>query len=245
MFDARSPANGGPEHLLRWLDHELKDAPVELGSRVQVQDGTRAWRTETAWPPLDATPTTWYFGDGASLHADPTEADDGVYRTTPQPLFGYFIRDDVDLCPTCPTFLTEPFEETVRIAGSPRIHTTIVPHAPSGEITAKLFAVAPDGNHRQIGWSHMDLRFHEGGEQMHTVVPEQPIVARMQAQILDDVIPEGHRLAVTLAQAEAGDRSEEPVNAPVDWIVGGEASRIIVDAVEPDPETYFQPPCDS
>ncbi|HVM45251.1 MAG TPA: CocE/NonD family hydrolase, partial [Candidatus Thermoplasmatota archaeon] len=159
------------EILARWYDRWLNDnASADIGPKVQVMDNLGLWRDERAWPPADATPTTFHLAAGGALAREPGGAAEPlpvaplvpVHDHTLLSRFNAFwkLYEDpaYEACPACPTFETEPLAEELRFAGSPKVHVTVTPTGPGGHVTAILYAVDADGKAQRVGMGMMDLR---------------------------------------------------------------------------------------
>lgn len=240
------------EILLRWFDRWLKeDASVDTGSRVQVADHAGAWRSEAEWPPRDASTFRFFLTPDGTLTSRPAA---GVESTTlaTNPTWAWPTRADAaeDLCPSCARFSTAPFDRETRLAGLPRPHLAVVPHATGGQLVAHLVLEDAGGATRLTG-GVMDLRFADGGERARDVAPGEEIVARMELEPFDAIIPRGARLVLLVGQGGYGDgdvfyRSTyytPSVRAgPVDLVAGGERSTLTMLAFDRAADSFFEPP---
>lgn len=229
----------------RWFDRWLRDnVSQDLGPVAQVQDSSGAWRSEAAWPPLDAQPLTFYLGEDAELlrEPDPREAETPLAPLVPVGASLYpWMSDGATVCPGCTLFTTEALEEELRFAGLPRVHVTVVPGGPGGHVAAWLFVI--DGETRtRVGWGQIDLRFAEGGVEPKPVSPGQPLVARMELEPLDVVVPKGARLGLMLHLGSYADHIPSTPTFPARLQVGGDKSVLVVDAFERGAEAFFEPP---
>jgi len=232
------------EILLRWFDRELKGLDVDVGPKVQVEDSSGRWRSDDSWPPRDATPVTFYLAPGGALATEPASGSERVpIGPTPTKHFPFsFDAPELDAaCVACAVFASEAFEREFRFAGLPLLPVTVVPSAPFGHVAAWLYE--DSGSTRDlVGWAQLDIRFAEGGEVAKPAVPGQPLVARMQFEPLDVVIPAGSRLVLVLHQGSYGDHVASIPTAPMLVEVGGEASSLTVSAFERDESAFFVPP---
>jgi X-Pro dipeptidyl-peptidase len=242
------------ETLLHWFDYWLKgDTSVDLGPRAEVQDGLDAWRWEDSWPPRDAAATTFelsadgrlVLGEGATSGALP------IPMSAPQSAGGSTTADlwnDADLtCPGCPVFLSEPFEAEFRFAGLPTVHTTVTPGGPGGYFAAHLFAVEPGGElqprmHVLGMGGGINLLYADGTLEAKPVTPGMPLLAKLEMEPMDGVVPAGWRLGLVLHQGGFGSHLPPPDIFPVAANVGGGQSLLTVQAFERDGSTAFTPP---
>lgn len=227
------------EILLRWFDRELKGLDVEVGPRVQVEDSTGAWRSEDAWPPKDAVPLALKLGADGTL--TPGDAAAGSVLLAPTCALAATASLD-EARRVCPVFESAPFEEGLRFAGMPTLPLHIMPSGPAGHVAAALYAV--DGSAwTRVGWGQIDLRFADAGETMTPVVPTQGILARLQLEPLDAVVPPGGKLALVLHQGTYGDHVPTGPVFPMNVDVGGdEESVLTLLTFERAAEAFFVPP---
>lgn len=243
------------EVLLRWFDHELKgNASVDTGPVAQVQDTAGLWRSEDAWPPADATPTTLFLTAAGGLASEPDAAtasfpiappvwvpDPGQPRNSPGDLWRASL---FEACPACATFATEPMEEDLRFAGLPQAHITVTPTAAFGHVTVHLFEESEEGSTR-LAWGSIDLRFADGTEVAKPVVPGQPLLVKLEMEPTDAVVRAGSRLVLVAHQGGYSDYLPRVPTAPVVVEAGGEASALMLRVFERtagDPAYFFEPP---
>lgn len=237
------------EIFLHWLGYWLKGIEVDLGPPVQVQDSSGRWRNEAAWPPQGGKPVPFYLAPGGKLAMSPSTGTDNevvgpdanAAETVPFYVAGTRLPAPLP-CPACPRFQTDPFPEEFRFAGLPTVHLTVTPSGPGGHVAAFLYLVGADGAEARVGRGQIDLRVADGGETPEAVVPGQPLVARLQLEPLDVVVPAGSRLALVLAQGAMEERLPSMPTYPVQVDVGGDASVLTLHAFERGPEAFFEPP---
>lgn len=234
------------ETLLHWFDRWLKeDTSMAVGPRVEVQDGALQWRTEIDWPPRDAAPVRFYLTPEGVLATEPAKSNARVtVGPAPNKMGDMLMLDtslDDPLCPMCPRFTSEPLESELRISGLPPVPLTVVPTAPFGHISAWLYALGPDGA-AGVGWGSIDLHYAAGDGVRRDVEPGKPVVARLQLEPLDEVVPAGSRLLLLLHQGGYGDHTASLPTAPIEIEVGGEASYVELPAILRDGSTFFAPP---
>lgn len=231
------------EIVLRWFDRELKGLDVDVGPRVQVEDSAGVWRSDHSWPPTDAQPLTFHLAPGGVLATEPAAGHEQVpVGPTPKHFPTTFENGPLDaLCGACASFTSEPMETELRFAGIPQLPVTVIPSGPGGHLAAWLYI--EEGSQRDlVGWGQLDLRFAEGGETASVVVPGEPIVARLQLEPLDVVVPAGASLVLVLHQGSYGDHVASVPTAPVLVEVGGDASTLTVQTFEREEDVFFVPP---
>ena len=233
------------EITARWFDSWLAGKDVDLGPRAQVQDSSGLWRSEADWPPPDAQSLTFYLGAANEL-ADAPGSDRGSFLLTPSPgaidaTLSYKYEPLMNDCPDCVQFVSEPLTRELRFAGLPQVHVTVTPLGPGGHVSAVLYA--EKGNHLQrLGWGQIDLRFADGGTQAQPVVPGQPLLAQLELEPLDAVVPAGGRLVLGVGQASIAEHFPSVPTYPVQLDVGGDQSTLRVMAFARGAEAFFEPP---
>ena len=201
------------QDLLEWFDHYLKGTGAKPALHAEVQDNMGGWRIEPTYPPQDAAWTDVELcGEGPQVIA---------------PARGNTLRCDIEPLSTT---------EDVRISGLPRLALQVTPTGPGGQVYAALHD-AETGMH--LGHAIMDLRYAAGGNQMRPVVPGVPMVAYMEFEPLDVVLPAGHGIILTLA-GTGEDYLPSAVAAPV--LVDQGASVLRLPLVERGEDAFFTPP---
>jgi putative CocE/NonD family hydrolase len=246
------------EILLHWFDYWLKgDHSVDLGPRVQVQDSLKGWRSEDEWPPADVKPARFFLDPNGGLSRNGTGGSaDLVVGPNPDDDSTQYLVDLVQHvqlpvlaapCPTCPAFETAPFAQEERIAGRPTLHVIANPSGPGGHIAAFLYEVK-DGVATRIGRGQIDLRLADGGETAKPVVPDTPLVAKLQFEPMDAVLPAGSTLRLVLTQGSYEERLPTTPTYPVRVTAGGTggpgaaSSVLTVDLFERPASALFTPP---
>ena len=228
------------EILLHWFDYWLKGINTDLGPAAQIQDNQDKWRNEAIWPPRDATWTTLHLGSGGQLRDEPGPA--GSVRLAPALVDAEQLRSAPAPIQMWEDFAWGPFDHDVIISGLPRVHVTVTPQGPGGYVGAELLDLKRTPDPR-IGWTSMNLRYYKGGDQPQTVTPGQPIVAMMEIQPMDAVLPAGHTLALRIWVNTHSDRIPSVPPTVVDLSWGGSTKSIVeLPIIERSPDVYFAPP---
>jgi putative CocE/NonD family hydrolase len=240
--------NDWAEYLLHWFDYWLKDIKtIDLGPKVQVQDDKFQWRAEDRFPPVDATWSRLHLSSGNKLTETSGAAQDILLAPAPLVAENPALRQVAESMRAVPgysaDFYLAAFEEPTQISGMPRLHVTVTPHGTSGHLAAWLYDVDGKNTMKRIGWTQMNLNFADGSEKSKPIVPNMPLVARMEFQPLDAYLPAGHRLMVRVWEFQEADRLPALPPGPVTLKVGGTASSTLeVPYVQRAADTYFQPP---
>lgn len=233
------------EILLHWFDYWLKGIPTDLGPAAQVQDNQMRWRNEDHWPPRDADWTRLHLSVGGVLKPQPGAA--GSVRLLPLVAGNEQLRAAPVPEGVYADFTYGPFEQELSISGLPRVHVTVTPHGPGGYLGAYLMdrdpAAALTEAPKRIGWTSMNLRYHEGGDAAKTVVPNQPIVARMEIQPMEAVLPAGHVLVLRVWVNPHADRIPSVPPSALTLSFGGNVHSVLeLPLIERAAGAYFEPP---
>ncbi|HLE95856.1 MAG TPA: CocE/NonD family hydrolase [Candidatus Thermoplasmatota archaeon] len=206
------------QDLLEWFDHYLKGTGAKPALQVEVQDYNGRWRVEEEWPPRDATWVELALDEALALTSDGPR----------------IVGPLTDRAIPVLVFESEALAADTRIAGLPQFHVTTVPHAAGGQVFAELRDATDD---RRIGTATMDLRFAAGGNEAKPVVPGQSLVALMEFEPLDALVPAGHVLELRVSYT-GRDYLPSPVGGPVE--IGAGVLRL--PTIERGEETFFVPP---
>jgi predicted acyl esterase len=204
------------QDLLEWFTYYLKEEGPQPELHVEMQDDAGRWRLEETWPPQDVQWTSVEFGDARMDGL-------GCALDMVSPSCGLRVE------------LGSMDEETL-ITGLPRLHLSVTPTGPGGQLYAELRDVTEN---RRIGHAIMDLRLHAGGWETQPVVPGQTIVAKMEFFPFDAVVPEGHELELVLRNT-GRDYLPSVVSSPV--MIDFDASSFRLPVIERGEDAYFTPP---
>lgn len=126
--------NGFLDEAMSFFDHYLKGKPLpDYPARVEVQDGEGKWRTESEWPPADASYDRATIKVNKGSYTDDASNDPGGN--------GGGIGSW--------TF-TQPAPYDLRFAGSTVVDVKVETVVPNTNLVALLYDVAPDGTARLI-----------------------------------------------------------------------------------------------
>ena len=102
----------------------------------------------------------------------------------------------------CLVFLTEPLTTTIRISGQPTLRLRASSDAASTHYTPVLFAEAPDGSRSVISRGFLNTRNRKGLDRSDDL-PDGSYVAPVAIWDVDYLVPQGHRIGVTVQSANA------------------------------------------
>lgn len=229
------------EILLHWFDKWLKDIDSDLGPMVQVQNEKGEWRNDEAFPPRDILWETRHLSVNNELTSEPGAA--AAILLTPTPFVGNAAEQVRSMPGFSADFLTKPLESEMLLSGLVRLHVTARPLGAGGHLAAWLYDVDERGAEKRIGWAQLSLRFADGTERSTPVVPNQPLLVKMEFQPLDAAIPAGHQLRVRVWEYQENDRLPGLPPNPVELLVGGSSTSVLMlPIIERDAAAYFEPP---
>jgi predicted acyl esterase len=205
------------QDLLEWFDHYLKGTGPKPALHVEVQDNQGGWRIESTWPPANLS---WA---GLALGSDLGKVSAGEA----------LVMQGGDAL----VYEGKPLAAELRLAGLVRFPVEVTPMGPGGQLFARLYEVAPDGELLRLGHAVMDLRYAAGGSHEPTpVAPGIPLTAKMEFEAIDAVVPAGHRLRLVLLPT-GEDYLPSDTSAPV-RVDGG----TLWLPTQPEPGAAFTPP---
>ena len=91
-----------------------------------------------------------------------------------------------------------------------------------------------------IGHAIMDLRYHEGGTEYQNVIPGVEIRAKMEFFAMDVLVPEGHKIRLSLRDI-GEDYLPPSTEAAVDIDISGN-SVLRIHEINTDEKIFFEPP---
>ncbi len=209
------------QDLLEWFDWYLKGEGREPALHVEIQSNQGAWRIEDRYPASDTTEVIMTIGDDLSRIS-------GSSNVLPDASTG-------------PVYESAPLEENMFIQGLPRLHVEVSTTTVGGQ----LYAILEDcfeGDCIHIGHAIMDLRYHEGGDELSsTWTPVVgTITAMMEFIALDAEIEAGHTLRVSLLST--GEDYLPASTSSIVTIQEGAGSTLQLDTFNPETRRYWTPP---
>jgi putative CocE/NonD family hydrolase len=252
------------EVVLSWLDYWLKGegSPPRVGM-VDYQDNKGGWHQSDAWPPSNAKDQVLHLGD-EKLARSSVEGSDTFRSAPYAPNMWAGASGFPDsqnhvpwtpyaaLCPdsvpgSLPlaglSFLSDPARDDVLIAGNPHVSLDIESDQPGGLITAILLDLGPGfscnergepTDVRMLSLGAADLRFDRGNYVARDFPVGEASPVRIDLIDIAEVLPAGHRLAITLSYGETHVQysSAEPFYPTIKVISGGkDGSQLVVPVV--------------
>ena len=209
------------QDLLEWFDYYLRDIGEQPGQWIEIQSNQGSWRLEDRYPPADMDVLELELGGAMTLV-------DGSLTVLPDASSG-------------PVWMSQPLNETVYLAGVPRVHVDVTTTTVGGQLYALLEDCNPENSCIHVGHAIMDLRYHAGGDEIQTWLPLlDTISAKMEFMPLDAEIQEGHTLRLSLAST--GEDYLPASTSSLVNIIEGSSSTLQLDVFEPSERRYFIPP---
>ena len=220
-----------------FFEHYLKDKETPKLPRAYVfETGTNVWRTYDAWPPANTSAKTLYFHAGGKLSFTPPGEKEGFDEYVsdpahPVPFVNYiydsvpqrYMVDDQRFAATRPdvlTYMSEPLEEDVTIAGpiSPKlkiastgtdsdfdvklidVYPNDSPDNTEGPRVGKRLLDAPEvhmGGYQQLlRGEPMRAKFRNNWEKPEALVPGKQTEVNFTMPDLNHTFRRGHRIMV-------------------------------------------------
>jgi predicted acyl esterase len=105
-----------------FFDHYLKGLPLVEHPNAEIQDNEGSWRSETEWPPADATP-----------YSLPVKA-------------GSYVDDGANTATRGTWSVSQPAPYDLRIAGTPKLTVNVTTQAPLANLVAQVYDVDDGGS---------------------------------------------------------------------------------------------------
>ena len=209
------------QDLLEWFDFYLRDVGEQPGLYVEIQSNQGSWRLEDRYPPVDVELISMDLGGMLSNVGGGTS-----------------VLPDAT---TGPVWESEPLEEAMYIAGTPRLHVDVTTATLGGQLYALLEECNENDECIHIGHAIMDLRYYAGGDDIQTWTPlVETINAKMEFMPLDAELEAGSRLRLSLLST--GEDYLPATTSSVVFIQEGEGSTLQLDTFNPEDRRYFTPP---
>ena len=208
------------QDLLEWFDWYLKEEGEQPLLHIEIQSNQGSWRIEDRYPASDTEELIFSLGDDMS-------------RTG-----GLNVLPDAS---TGPIYETAPLAEDIYIQGLPRLHVEVTTTTLGGQLYA-LLEDCDGSDCIHIGHAIMDLRYHEGGEELSsTWIPQiETITANMEFFAMDAEVEAGHTLRLTLLST--GEDYLPASTSSIVTIIEGEGSTMQLDTFDPNEKLYWNPP---
>ena len=215
------------QDLLEWFTYYLQEKGPKPSLYMEIQNNRGEWRVEERYPAKDSRVIEMPLG-GNNL----TLVSESALGTSVYP--GMEATNDQVV------FETNVFTSDFRFGGLPQLHLDVTPAGPGGSIYALMEDCSADNECIHIGHAIMDLRYHEGGTEYQNIIPGVTIRAKMEFFAMDVLIPEGHKIKLSLRDI-GEDYLPPSTEAAVDIDVNG-SSVLRIHEINTDQKIFFEPP---
>jgi len=215
------------QDLLEWFTYYLQETGPKPSLYLEIQNNRGEWRVEDRYPASDSKAIEMALGsNNLSL------VEQSIMGTTVYP--GMEATDDWII------FETETYNSDFRFGGLPQLHLDVTPLGSGGSIYALMEDCSAEGECIHIGHAIMDLRYHEGGNEYQNIIPGATIRAKMEFFAMDVLIPEGHKIQLSLRDI-GEDYLPPSTEAAVDIDISGN-SVLRLHEIDVDNKNFFEPP---
>ena len=215
------------QDLLEWFTYYLQERGPKPSLYSEIQNNRGEWRVEERYPAKDSRVIEMPLG-GSNLSL----VSESVLGTSVYP--GMEATNDQVV------FETSVFDSDIRFGGLPQLHLDVTPAGPGGSIYALMEDCSAENDCIHIGHAIMDLRYHEGGTEYQNIIPGVEIRAKMEFFAMDVLIPEGHKIRLSLRDI-GEDYLPPSTEAAVDINISGN-SVLRIHEINTDGKIFFEPP---
>ena len=209
------------QDLLEWFTYYLQEKGPKPSLYLEIQNNRGEWRVEDRYPATDSKTIEMALGSADLVHTS--------NGNTITPLADDYV-----------VFETPAFNQTFRFGGLPQLHVDVTLSGSGGSVYALMEDCDTDGMCIHIGHATMDLRYHAGGTEYNVLSPGQTVNAKMEFFAMDVLIPEGHKIRLSLT--DIGDDYLPPSNAAPVEIGINENSILRLHEINLDEKIVFEPP---
>ena len=209
------------QDLLEWFTYYLQEKGPKPSLYLEIQNNRGEWRVEDRYPATDSKTIEMALGSADLVHTS--------NGNTITPLADDYV-----------VFETPAFNQTFRFGGLPQLHVDVTLSGSGGSVYALMEDCDADGVCIHIGHATMDLRYHAGGTEYNVLSPGQTVNAKMEFFAMDVLIPEGHKIRLSLT--DIGDDYLPPSNAAPVEIGINENSILRLHEINLEEKIVFEPP---
>ena len=231
--------------LARWLKGQANDVDRWPAIYAYIM-GQERWLALDTWPPPESQPTKVYLAKGTlSLEAPAGAAEPSAFTydpAKPVPTVGGCnlivpkgVKDHRKLAerPDVLSFVTDPLEAALVVAGRLRAHLFVATSAPDTDFTAMVLDVRPDGYRANIADGIVRVRYRAGRGKPKLLEPGEIVEVDVDLWSTAYTFKEGHRVALHVSSSNFPrfDRHFNVAAKPADWTEPQKAqSRVYHDA---------------
>jgi putative CocE/NonD family hydrolase len=220
-FDSDTALTFRREVLRPFLDHFLKDTPMDVAPVTAFESGTNTWRRQPAFP-QNATPTKLYLQSGlhAAMAASAADNDFDEYVSDPSKPVPYRARpidneswrrwlvdDQREMSgrPDVLAFVSDVLTAPMKISGQPIVNLVASTSGSDSDWVVKVIDLYPDQVAAQPSMGGYQLmisadifrgRYRESFETAKALTPNVPLPYRWTLPTANHVFLPGHRIMV-------------------------------------------------
>ena len=215
------------QDLLEWFTYYLQERGPKPSLYSEIQNNRGEWRIEDRYPAKDSRVIEMPLG-GSNL------------SLVAESVLGTSVYPGMEATNDQVVFETSVFNSDFRFGGLPQLHLDVTPAGPGGSIYALMEDCSAENECIHIGHAIMDLRYHEGGTEYQNIIPGVEIRAKMEFFAMDVLIPEGHKIRLSLRDI-GEDYLPPSTEAAVDISISGN-SVLRIHEINTDGKIFFEPP---
>ncbi len=241
---------------VRWYDQWLKGEDTGImkeprlsvyvrdwhppGPYLEVAPGR--WRSEDGWPIARIRDRVFHPRDDRSLASAPGAAavdrlryvpTTGVEAGGPVLWWGDVAPDQRPTDAFSLVYDTPPLEEDVEILGMPKARLRVSADAPLIDWYARLNDVAPDGTVTQVTGGGKNGAQRVSPRDPRAIEKDQPFPLEIEMHFTSWVFPKGHRIRLSVANAQWPMLWPTPYAATTSLYLGPEGSNLVLPVVPP------------
>jgi len=215
---------------LRWLNRYVRGEENGVGEELPIEIftmGVKDWRSETAWPPPDATPTRFFLhsqggansaeGNGTLSTAGPGDEPPDRYDYDPadpvpttgggtccNPVlipWGAMDQRRIENRKDVLIYTSPPLEKDLEVTGPVAVHLLVSTDAPDTDWTAKLVDVAPDGFAMNLTDGILRARYRNSFQRPELLDTGKIYEYEIAAGNTSNVFLKGHRIRLEISSS--------------------------------------------
>ena len=253
---------------VRWFDHWLKGIDTGIMDEprfaVFVRDwhppgpylaeAPGRWRWEDGWPIDRVKNRVWHLRDSHTLGAPEREPrthrlryspGTGIEAGGPVMWWGDVAHDQRGTDAFSLVYDSAPLDEEMEILGMPWAQLRVSADAARANWFVKISDVAPDGTVTQVAGAGFNGNHHRSARAPELLVPGEEFPLEIELHFTSWVFPKGHRIRVSVGNAQWPMMWPSPHPMTTTLAIGGEnGARVLLPVVAPAkrPAPDFLPP---
>jgi predicted acyl esterase len=242
---------------VRWFDHWLKDIDTGIMEEprfaVYVRDwhppgpyldtAPGRWRWEEGWPIPRIKNRVWHLRDSHTLGAPEREGrthslryspGTGIEAGGPVMWWGDAAHDQRGTDAFSLVYDSAPLAQEMEILGMPYAQLHVSADAPRANWFVKVSDVAPDGRVTQVAGAGFNGNHRRSARAPELLVPGEAFPLEIELHFTSWVFPKGHRIRVSVSNAQWPMMWPSPHPMTTTLAIGGEnGARVLLPVVAP------------